>query len=216
MTHSTDPGSLLERSAYAAALHEATQVLSSLASLESQVALAAQWCLSAFRCGNKLLVCGNGGSAAEAQHLVGELVGRYKQTRAPLAAIALNSDSILLTCIGNDFDFEDVFARQVEGLGHAGDLLIVFTTSGNSPNILRAISAAKTLKMRTIAFLGRDGGAAFSLVDCPLMVAHFDTARSQEGHNFLMHCLMDKVEAGLQEYVASERLIAIEESVEDE
>lgn len=182
-------------SAYAAALGEATRVLAGLMSMERDVALAAEWCLGALQRGNKLLICGNGGSAAEAQHLVGELMGRYKRNRRALAAVALNADSTLLTCIGNDFSFEDAFARQVEGLGCAGDLLIVFTTSGNSPNILRALAAAKAMQIQTIAFLGRDGGAAHSLADCSLLVAHSDTARIQEGHNFLMHCLMDGIEA---------------------
>lgn len=193
MTETSVRGNL--PTSYATALDEAARVLAGLALMEDQVALAAQWCVSAFERGNKILVCGNGGSAAEAQHLVGELMGRYKRTRPALAAVALNADSTLLTCIGNDFAFEDAFARQVEGLGRAGDLLIVFTTSGNSPNILRAIGAAQTMRMQTIAFLGKDGGAALSQADCPLLVAHPDTARIQEGHNFLMHCLMDRIEA---------------------
>lgn len=185
-------------SGYVAALQEAAGVLAGLGSMESKVEMAAQWCAGALAHGNKILACGNGGSAAEAQHLVGELMGRYKRNRRALGAVALNADSTLLTCIGNDFAFEDAFARQVEGLGSAGDLLIVFTTSGNSPNILRALAAARAIKMPTIAFLGRDGGEAISLADCPLLVAHSDTARIQEGHNFLMHCLMDAIETGLE------------------
>jgi D-sedoheptulose 7-phosphate isomerase len=185
-------------SGYAMALEQAARVLAGIASMEGQIHLAAQWCVRAFQRGNKILICGNGGSAAEAQHLVGELMGHYKRTRPALPALALSADSTLLTCIGNDFTFEDIFARQVEGLGRAGDLLIVFTTSGNSPNILRAIGAAQAMQMRTIAFLGREGGAALSLVDCPLLVAHPDTARIQEGHNFLMHCLMDRIEAATE------------------
>jgi D-sedoheptulose 7-phosphate isomerase len=185
-------------SVFAAALEAASTVLAGLAPMESKVALAAQWCVDAFARGNKILVCGNGGSAAEAQHLVGELMGRYKRSRRALAAVALNADSTLLTCIGNDFSFEDAYARQVEGLGNAGDLLIVFTTSGNSPNILRAMAAAREMQVQTIAFLGKDGGQALPLADCSLLVAHSDTARIQEGHNFLMHCLMDAIEAHSQ------------------
>src|SRR5581483_7828150 len=112
-------------SVFAAALEAASTVLAGLAPMESKVALAAQWCVDAFAQGNKILVCGNGGSAAEAQHLVGELMGRYKRSRRALAAVALNADSTLLTCIGNDFAFEDAYARQVEGLGKPSDLLIV-------------------------------------------------------------------------------------------
>lgn len=182
-------------SAYAAALEEATRVLAGLASMENQLALAARLCTGVLESGNKILACGNGGSAAEAHHLIGELMGRYKRNRRALAAVTLNADATLLTCIGNDFAFEDIFARQVEGLARPGDLLIVFTTSGNSPNILRALAAAKAMQVQTIAFLGRDGGAALSSADCSLLVAHPDTARIQEGHNFLMHSLMDAIDA---------------------
>ncbi len=182
---------------YRDALEQAGKVLGSLDSLEQQVRIAAGWCVDAFRSGHKLLACGNGGSASEAQHLVGEIVGRYKKNRRPLPAIALNSDSTLLTCIGNDYNFGEIFSRQVEGLGKAGDVLLVFTTSGNSPNILAALDAARKLQMRTIAFLGRDGGQALSASGCSLLVPHTDTARVQEGHNFLMHALMDRIEADL-------------------
>ncbi len=126
---------------YRDALEQAVKVLSSLHSLEEQLRIAAGWCVEAFRSGHKLLACGNGGSASEAQHLVGEIVGRYKKNRPPLPAIALTSDSTLLTCIGNDYEFGEIFSRQVEGLGKAGDVLVVFTTSGNSPNILAAMDA---------------------------------------------------------------------------
>jgi D-sedoheptulose 7-phosphate isomerase len=103
----------------------------------------------------------------------------------------------VITCIGNDFTFEDVFSRQLEGLCQPGDLLIAFSTSGNSPNVLRALEAARRLRIRSIAFLGRQGGKAAPLADCALIVPHGDTARIQEGHNFLMHSLMDIVEAEL-------------------
>jgi D-sedoheptulose 7-phosphate isomerase len=177
-----------------AALEEASAVLAGLAAMEQKVALAAQWCVGALERGNKILVCGNGGSAAEAHHLVGKLMGRCKRNRRALAAVAVHADPTLMTCIGYDLPFEDAFARQVEGLGRAGDLLIVFTTSDNSPKILRAMTAARAMQIQTIAFLGRDGGAALSQADCPLLVAHSDTARIQEGHNILMH-LMDGIEA---------------------
>ena len=193
MTHDSERA--ITRSSMAEALSEANQVLWSLASLESPLTLAAEMCLETLRRGGKILACGNGGSAAEAQHLVGELAGRYQRSRRPLAAVALNADSTLLTCIGNDFSFEDAFARQVEGLGRPGDLLIAFTSSGNSPNIVRALRKATQQGLRSVAFLGRDGGQALALADCSLLVAHANTARIQEGHNFLMHCLMDAIEA---------------------
>jgi D-sedoheptulose 7-phosphate isomerase len=182
---------------YKDSLEQATEVLSSLHSLEEQLRIAAGWCVDAFRSGNKLLACGNGGSASEAQHLVGEIVGRYKKNRPPLPAIALTSDSTLLTCIGNDYDFREIFSRQVEGLGKPGDVLLVFTTSGHSPNILAALDAGRKLQMRSIAFLGRDGGQALSAAGCSLLVPHTDTARVQEGHNFMMHALMDRIEADM-------------------
>jgi D-sedoheptulose 7-phosphate isomerase len=182
---------------YKYALQQATEVLASLSSLEEELQTAAGWCVDAFRSGNKLLSCGNGGSASEAQHLVGEIVGRYKKDRPPLPAIALTADSTLLTCIGNDYSFHEVFSRQIEGLGKPGDVLLVFSTSGNSPNVLAALEAARKLQIKSIAFLGKDGGHALSAAACSLLVHHADTARVQEGHNFLMHALMDCIETGM-------------------
>jgi D-sedoheptulose 7-phosphate isomerase len=182
-------------SGFAAAAREASLVLQSLTELEDRVSMAASWCIETFLNGHKILACGNGGSACEAQHLVGELLGHYKDDRLPLAAIAINSDSALLTCIGNDYRFEDVFSRQFQGLALPGDLLIVFTTSGHSPNVLLVLEAARTKGIRSFAFLGRDGGKALSVASISLLVPHADTARIQEGHQFLMHALMDYIEA---------------------
>ncbi len=145
---------------FSRSLHEAVSVFESLGELEDALGLAAEWCLAALRSGGKLLICGNGGSAAEAQHLAGELVGRYKGERRGLPAIALGADSAIVTCIGNDYSFEDVFARQIQALGRSGDILVVFTTSGNSPNILRALATGREEGLKSIAFLGRDGGKA--------------------------------------------------------
>ena len=143
-------------SAYQSALQQSVEVLAGLGSFEKNVALAAEWCLETFRQGGKLLTFGNGGSACEAQHLAGELIGRYKSNRKPLPAIALNADTAVITCIGNDFTFDDVFARQLEGLGRRGDLVVAFSTSGNSRNVLRALEAARRISIRSITFLGRD------------------------------------------------------------
>lgn len=184
---------------YQHALAETMTVFESLKQLEPSVETAASWCLQSLNAGHKLLICGNGGSAAESVHLAGELVGRYKHDRQPLAAIALTADSALLTCIGNDYNFDDVFSRQIRALGQKGDTLIAFTTSGNSPNVVRALEAARNMDLRSIAFLGRDGGKAAQLADCSLIVRHPDTARCQEGHQFLMHSLMDLIEAQLRE-----------------
>jgi D-sedoheptulose 7-phosphate isomerase len=184
--------------AFEQALSEALQVFGSLEQLEAGLNTAAGLCMAALQGGYKILICGNGGSASDAQHLAGELMGRYKENRHPLAAVALTADSSVLTCVGNDYRYEDVFARQVRGLGRAGDVLIAFTTSGDSPNVLHALAAATECGLKTVAFLGRDGGRARELADCMLVVRHPDTARAQEAHQFLMHCLMDAIEAGLK------------------
>lgn len=151
-----------EKNSYRRSLDQAKQVLLSVESMENKLNTAAGWCIEAFRTGHKAIACGNGGSACEAQHLVGELMGRYKLNRPPLPAIAFTADSALLTCIGNDYSFEEIFARQLQGLGKPGDVLLAFTTSGNSPNVLRALETARTLSIKSVAFLGRDGGHASS------------------------------------------------------
>jgi len=184
-------------SEYRQRLRGAIRLFQSLEDLEAPLLNAASLCAEALRTGHRLLLCGNGGSTAEAQHLAGELMGNYTQHRAPLAAIALTADSSVLTCIANDYGFDDIFARQVRALGHPGDVLVVFSTSGNSSNIVAALHAARDLGVSTIAFLGRNGGEAAALTECPLIVRHTDTARIQEAHQFLMHALMDEVERNL-------------------
>jgi D-sedoheptulose 7-phosphate isomerase len=180
------------------ALEQAISVFKDLHALGDDIEHAAHMAVASLRAGNKLLICGNGGSACEAQHLAGELAGRYKHDRRALAAVSLNADGAVLTCIGNDYHFEDVFARQLEAIGRPGDLLIVFSTSGESPNILRALETAKLLGLPSLAFLGRDGGMAAALATQALIVRHSDTARIQEAHQFLMHCLMDHIEKDLE------------------
>ena len=175
-------------------LEESLAMLATLRELEGGLLCAVERCAASLRSGGKLLICGNGGSAAEAMHLTGELVGRYKKERRPLAAITLGTDPALVTCIGNDYSYEEIFSRQVRGLGRAGDVLIVFTTSGRSANVIRALQAAREMKIESIAFLGKDGGPALGLADHALVVRHQDTARIQEGHQFLMHSLMDMLE----------------------
>ncbi len=173
----------------------AIDVFEGLKEHEEALQLAAGWCTEALQASGKLLLCGNGGSASEAQHLAGELMGRYKHNRPALAAVALASDIAVLTCIGNDYCFDDIFSRQVRALGHPADVLIVFTSSGNSPNVLVALQTAREIGIRSVAFLGNDGGQARALSDNPIVVRHGDTARVQEAHQFLMHCLMDQIEA---------------------
>jgi D-sedoheptulose 7-phosphate isomerase len=142
-----------------------------------------------------LLTCGNGGSATDAQHLAEELIGRYRANRRPLPAVALTADSAALTCIANDFGYAAVFARQVEALARPGDLLVCFSTSGNSPSIVAALHAARARGARSVALLGKDGGAARGLADQAVVVASDDTARIQEAHLQILHFICEAVES---------------------
>jgi len=137
--------------------------------------------------GCRILVCGNGGSAADAQHFAAELSGRYVKERRALAGIALTVDSSALTAIGNDYGFDRVYSRQVEALGRPGDLLVGISTSGNSGNVIQAVAAAKDLGLRTLGLLGRDGGQLRELVDDALVVPSQVTARIQEVHMMIYH-----------------------------
>ena len=137
--------------------------------------------------GNKILVCGNGGSAADAQHFAAELIGRFEQERAAWPAVALTTDTSILTAIGNDYGFNRVFERQVQGLGHNGDILLGISTSGNSQNVLQAVQTAKTQQMTTIGLLGCDGGQLKASMDQTVVVPVRNTARIQEAHGFILH-----------------------------
>jgi D-sedoheptulose 7-phosphate isomerase len=150
--------------------------------------------VTSLRSGGKILSCGNGGSGADALHLAEELVGRYSRNRRSLPAICLNADPTVLTCIGNDFGFDEVFARQIEGLAGKEDLLVCFSSSGNSPNILHALNTAKRLGVKTVALLGKDGGEARGKADEELIVASSDTARIQEAHTLILHALLETIE----------------------
>jgi D-sedoheptulose 7-phosphate isomerase len=145
--------------------------------------------------GCRILVCGNGGSAADAQHFAAELTGRYVKERRALAGIALTVDTSALTAIGNDYGFDRVFARQVEALGRPGDLLVGISTSGNSPNVIRAVAAAKDLGLRTVGLLGRDGGQLKDLVDDSLVVPSQVTARIQEIHMMTYHFWCEAIDS---------------------
>lgn len=150
--------------------------------------------------GGKVLACGNGGSAADAQHFAAEFVGRFERERPELAAIALTTDSSILTAVANDYGYLAVFARQVRALGAAGDVLLALSTSGNSPNVLAAIEAAHARDMRVIGLSGRDGGRMADLLgeaDVHLIVPDARTARIQEVHLLIVHCLCDAVDAAL-------------------
>jgi D-sedoheptulose 7-phosphate isomerase len=148
----------------------------------------------------KLLICGNGGSAADSQHFAAEMVGRLERERPELAALALTTDSSMITAIANDYRFEDIFAKQVRGLGQAGDVLVAISTSGNSANIITAIRAAHQRGMRVIAMTGKGGGLAGEMLnadDVHLCVPHDRTMRIQEVHILMIHCLCDGVDAAL-------------------
>lgn len=145
--------------------------------------------------GGTLFFCGNGGSAADAQHMATEYTVRYLRTRRALRAIALTTDTSALTAAGNDFSFDEIFSRQVEALGRAGDLLIVHTTSGNSPNCLRAIEAAKVLGIKSLALTAKDGGKVRAAADLCLIVPTTRTDRAQEIHLAIQHGICDAVDA---------------------
>jgi phosphoheptose isomerase len=172
-------------------------MLQQLAQLEPQIEAAARAISDTLISNGKLLACGNGGSAADASHLTTEFVCRFSRDRRPYPAISLAVHGGDLTAIGNDYSFEDVFARQVEAFGRPSDVLTVFTTSGNSENVRRALVAAKHLKMKTIAFLGRDGGKCAAIADIDLIVTSDVTARIQEGHKFLLHTICEIIEEKL-------------------
>jgi len=148
--------------------------------------------------GGLLLTCGNGGSATDAQHLAEELIGRYRSNRRALPAVALTADSSVLTCIANDFGYDVVFARQIEALGKPGDLLVCFSTSGNSPNIIAALHTARERGLGTIALLGKDGGGARELADLALVVPAADTAHIQEAHLQVLHYICEVIEVALE------------------
>ncbi len=165
--------------------------------LSKPIANAVQALLVCVTSGGKVLACGNGGSAADAQHFSAEFVGRFERERPELAALALTTDGSVLTALANDYDFSQVFSRQVRALGQSGDVLLAISTSGNSPNVLNAISAAHERDMVVIALTGKGGGAiraALRETDVQVCVPHDRTSRIQEVHLLILHCLCDGVD----------------------
>lgn len=168
--------------------------------LAAPTAEAAQLMINCLMNDGKILVCGNGGSAADAQHFAAEMTGRFEKERMELAAIALTTDTSALTAIGNDYGFDHIFSKQVRALGRPGDILMGISTSGNSANIIEAIHAAHERDMQVIAFTGRDGGKIAGLLkddDVLLNVPHPRTARIQENHIVLIHALCDCIDSAL-------------------
>jgi D-sedoheptulose 7-phosphate isomerase len=158
------------------------------------VVRAAELMVDSIKSGGKVLIFGNGGSAADAQHIAAELVNRLNYDRPPIAAIALTTDTSILTSVGNDSSFEDLFARQVRALGRAGDIALAISTSGNSPNVLRAVEVARELGIKTIGVAGRDGGRLARATDLALVVESNATQRIQETHITIAHILCELVE----------------------
>jgi phosphoheptose isomerase len=179
------------------AVAAAEETLRSLLHLDAQLAKAADLIEQCLRGGNKLLVCGNGGSAADASHFATEFVVRFMKDRPAYPAICLTGDGGLLTAAGNDYGFDEIFARQVAAFGLPGDLLMCLTTSGKSRNVERALEEAKARKLKTIALLGRDGGSTIGMADVDLLVRGDLTARIQEAHQLLLHVLCETVESRL-------------------
>ena len=156
---------------------------------------------SALKQGKTIFWCGNGGSAAESSHLAVELIGRFKNNRRPLPSVSLNSDTSAITCIANDFGYDEIFARQLEGLARPGDVLVVLSTSGQSENILRVLRKATELGITSIALLGKGGGEAVSLADYPIVINSSETARIQEIHLLIGHtfCEFAEMEMGFEQ-----------------
>jgi D-sedoheptulose 7-phosphate isomerase len=188
----SDFSSILNRT-----INDSVRTLKSLKDADPQLSRAADLMEQCLRAGNKLLVCGNGGSAADASHFATELVVRFANDRTALPAICLASDSGILTAAANDYGFDEIFARQVAALAQPGDVLICLTTSGKSKNLIRALEEAKARKLKTIAFLGRDGGSTIGIADLDILVKSDSTARVQEAHQRLLHVLCEIIDERL-------------------
>lgn len=168
--------------------------------LADPIGNAADLMFSVLTQGNKILACGNGGSAADCQHFAAELVGRFEKERLPLPAMALTTDSSIMTAVGNDYSFRDVFTKQVQAFGQPGDLLLAISTSGNSANVMDAIEAAHDREMSVVALTGKGGGAIGQMLtenDVHICVPHDRTARIQEVHLLVIHCICDGIDAAL-------------------
>jgi phosphoheptose isomerase len=185
------------KSAFLHSLDEAIETSRALAALEKPLVSAAGLVLECLLAGGKLLTCGNGGSAADSAHFATEFTCRFSGDRRPYPAMALATDAGLITAIANDYAFQDVFSRQVRAFGNGGDVLMAFSTSGKSRNVLSAIEEARRRNMATVAFLGKGGGFTTGAADIEIVVDSKVTARVQEAHKFLLHALCEIVEEGL-------------------
>lgn len=174
-----------------------TEIISSLNELSYDIDASIDAMVASIKKGNKIMICGNGGSAADSQHISSELVGRYKKERDPISAIALTTDSSSLTCISNDYSYEQVFSRQIRAIGKKGDILIGISTSGNSDNVYNAILEAKEMHISSIGLLGKGGGNILNIVDFPIVVKDAPTGITQEAHILIAHYICSEIEKKL-------------------
>jgi D-sedoheptulose 7-phosphate isomerase len=181
--------------------HESAELKIHAASVLAQpIAQAIELMFTALSNGNKILACGNGGSAADCQHFAAELIGRFERERLPLPALALTTDTSIITAIANDYSYNEIFAKQVQAFGQSGDILLALSTSGNSNNVIAAIDAALEREMRIVAMTGKGGGAIagkLTEADVHICVPHDRTARIQEVHLLTIHCLCDGIDVAL-------------------
>ena len=175
-------------------LQQTLATLNRLKEIRSQIDAAGDLILDTLRQGNKIITCGNGGSAAEAQHLMTELVGRYKGNRVSLPSVAMTSDGTLMSCIGNDYGWDQVFVRQLGGLARPGDLLVCLSSSGQSGDLVTVLEAAKSKGVKSLALLGKGGGACKGLATVEVIIPSDQTASVQEAHLFLIHHFCERIE----------------------
>ena len=178
-------------------IEEQIDLLEKMKDLDSLITDVIAYCVTTISDGGKILLCGNGGSASDCQHIAAELTGRFLKERRPLPAIALTTDTSALTAIANDYGYSEVFSRQLEALANTGDTLIAISTSGNSENVIGAVNLAKSKALRVIGLLGRDGGRLKELCDISIVVPSDSTPRIQEAHILIGHTICEGIEKGL-------------------
>lgn len=178
-------------------IQNSTKAIELLLEKKDLIKNAGEMIANALKSGNKIITAGNGGSAAEALHLSEELIGRYKYDRPSLASLSLNADCTALTCIANDYGFESIYSRQIEGLGQKGDVFVAFSTSGNSKNLIKAVTAAKDSGVKVVNLLGKDGGQMNGTGDFDIVVPAPNTENVQEAHQVILHILLEIVEASI-------------------